>query len=536
MTRKFIKKIWNKLSREIQRGICRDLHKTWNEDPYQLFKNGVSAGVAYLAMKRLDGKIRYKYIRSGDLSDVRLLTYDRDGWGARRERGEILGLFKEVKGLSERQKEDLEWALKSTLLMNYDTKIYFIESAATTDTSILRGFISLVESEMLAVDERFRDAFDPHYSGEEDILEKIAKSVEEWREIEKRYVGHNMHQAHSDKENDLLPYKIVENLRQYVIGQDEALKSIATALYYQKKIHRALAKEKPVPFETLRPMLISGQTGSGKTYLIRKACELMDIPYVFVDASAMVSTGIRGMSIDEVVKSILRKCDMKVKKAEGAVVVFDEIDKLVGGELYYGETVMSQLLRFVEGGEYAIEKGNSEEFSEFSGIKSLCTDHMFFVFAGSFQNLYEDERKNRSGFIREEKSSINYEDMYRQMVEKSGLKKELLGRIGEIVVLNPLNKETLVKILTESKESPIERYRKMLRYNGIEYSMEQESIETIAHLAEEMGYGARALEKLVYDHFKEYLFMPQSKEEEKEKKDPDVVYEKLLERLSSGLG
>ena len=530
MTRKFIKKIWNKLSHEFQRGICRDLHKTWDEDPYQLFKNGVSAGVAYLAMKRLDGKIRYRYIRSGNLSDVRLLTYDRDGWGARRERGESLGLFREVEGLDDQQKEDLEWALKSTLLMNYDTKIYFIESASTMDPSMLRGVISLVESEMLAVDERFRDAFDPHYSGEEDVREKIAKHVEEWQEIEKRYVRHKVHQPHSDRENDLLPYKIVENLQQYVIGQDEALKSIATALYYQKKIHRALAKEKPTPFDTLRPMLISGQTGSGKTYLIRKACEFMEIPYVIVDASAMVSTGIRGMSIDEVVKTILRKCDMNVKKAEGAVVVFDEIDKLVGGDLYYGETVMSQLLRFIEGGEYTIEKGNNEEFSEFAGIKTLRTDHMLFFFAGSFQSIYDDERKNRSGFIREEKST-KYEDHYRKIVEKSGLKKELLGRLGEIIVLNALDKEMLIRILTESKDSPVARYREMLRYNGIEHTLDEETLEAIALRAQEMGYGARGLEKLIYDHFKEFLYMQNLEAIKAASIQPKEAFERLIERV-----
>ena len=530
MRDKFIDKIWDWLPGKLQQAICRDLNIVYKEDAYELFKEEVPVAVAYLAMKRYGGKIRYKYLRLGSLRETARLTYDRDGWGARRERSEPLGLFNAVKGLSEREKEDLEWALKSTLLMNCDAKIYFIESAVTMDPSMLRGVISLVESEMFAVDERFRDAFDPHYSGEEDIRAKIAKNVEEWREIEKRYVGHKVHQPHSDRENDLLPYKIVENLRQYVIGQDEALKSIATALYYQKKIYRALAKEKPVPFETLRPMLISGQTGSGKTYLIRKACEFMEIPYVIVDASAMVSTGIRGMSIDEVVKTILRKCDMNVKKAEGAVVVFDEIDKLVGGELYYGETLMSQLLRFVEGGEYAIEKGNSEEFSEFSGIKSLRTDHMLFVFAGSFQKFYDNERKNRSGFIREEKSSTSYENMYRQMVEKSGLKKELLGRIGEIVVLNPLNKETLVKILTESKDSPVERYRHMLRYVGTEYTPDDKTIETIAAQAYKMGYGARGLEKLVYAHFKERLLM--SSESRSEKREPKETFTFLMERIS----
>ena len=534
MIRKFIDKIWNKLPQEIQREICLILHMKWQEDPYQLFGNGVSVGVAYLAMKRLDGKIRYRYIRAGDLTDVRLLTYDRDEWGARRERDKPLGLFKEVEGLCAREKEELEWALKSTLLMNYDTKIYFIESASTMEPSMLRGIISLVESEMAAIDERFRDAFDPHYSGEEDIREKIAKHAEEWKEIEKRYVRHKMHQPHSDRDNDILPYKIVENLQEYVIGQDMALKSVATALYYQKKIYRARAKGKPAPFETLRPILITGQTGSGKTYLIRKSCEFMDLPYVIVDASSMVSTGIRGMSIDELVKTILRKCDKDVKKAEGAVVVFDEVDKLVGGDLYYGETVMSQLLRFVEGGEYTIEKGNSEEASEFSGIKSLRTDHMLFFFAGSFQKLYENERKHRSGFIREENAMDNKE-RYRRLVETSGLKKELLGRLGEIVILNSLDKEMLVRILTESKDSPIARYRGMLRYNGIEYTLDNDTLETIALRAQELGYGARGLEKLVYDHFKELLYMQNLEVTEAVSIEPKEAFGQLIERVGKAV-
>ena len=142
-------------------------------------------------------------------------------------------------------------------------------------------------------------------------------------------------------------------------------------IYLDEQIYRARAKGKSVPFETLRPILVGGQTGNGKTYLIRKACEFMEIPYVIVDASSMVSTGIRGMSIDELVKTILRKCDKDVKKAEGAVVVFDEVDKLVGGDLYYGETVMSQLLRFVEGGEYTIEAIAAQAYKMGYGARAL---------------------------------------------------------------------------------------------------------------------------------------------------------------------
>lgn len=506
MKKRFIKKIWKKLSLKSQKSICQELQIPWQDQPEELFKEGVCVGIAFLAMKELDGKIRYKYLRAAPFVNIVHLNHDRHGWGARREKNGTIGLFQEIEELKEDEKDRLEWSLKSTLTMNLDAKIYFIESAATMEPSVLRGFIAMVESEMSNIDRRFRDTFDTCYRDEgEAIRQKIKERVKEWKEIEKRYIQDKKSQPYSDKDSDLLPYKILEELRQYVIGQDEALTSVVTALYYQKKIVRALLKNQEPPFEPFKPILLSGQTGSGKTYLIRKACELMDIPYVIVDASSMVSTGIRGMSIDELVKTLIRKCGKNMDKARGAVVVFDEIDKLTGGDLHYGEAVMSQLLRFVEGGEYSIEKSNGEEISEFAGINSLRTDYMLFIFAGSFQKFYESG-ENISGFIKNRQAQ-HYGEYYHQLIEESGMKRELLGRIGEIVILNPMDKESLIKILTESKDSPLLRYRKMLSYNNVEYHIDQKSLEAIAQEAQKSGYGARGLEKLLYDHFKKILFL-----------------------------
>ncbi len=490
-----VRRIVKSLNEEEKKSICKKLDIACERLEMLLNAKKIPLGILYLVMK-MRGKVDYKKLL--DLSIWGLtkgLTLDEDGWGARRTHKKLLGMFGHLG--NEQLQLELEKALKNTLSLSWEEKCYFIDAAKQMSLSQLLRFITAVEDEMKSLErELFFGKVTPLLANEQ-LQEKIARNKQEWEKVE-AYCKSKELVVEQDSEQVLYPAALQKRLQEYVKGQEEALYTIATTLYYQKKISNAFVQEKRPPFEPLKPLLLSGETGSGKSYIVQKACEIMDIPFVYIDASMMVSTGIRGLSVDEIAKTLLRKYEYDPKKVQGAVVVLDEVDKLM--QTTYGESVMSQILRILEGGEIFIEKGLHEESQEFKGINSLSTKHMFFVLAGSFQ-FHKDEKK--SGFL---SGNDNYEQEYLQTIQKSGLPKELLGRIGDIVVLNPLGEKELLDILLHGKDSPIKRYQKMLQASGITYKVSTEEAKKMAKEAARLPYGARSLEKIVWSHFKDKLF------------------------------
>ena len=513
-----IRQIVKSLNKEEKKSICEKLGIACERLELLINAKKIPLGILYLIMK-MRGKIDYKKLL--DLSIwglTRDLTLDEDGWGARRAHKRVLGMFAHLG--NEQLQLELEKSLKSTLSLSWEEKCYFIDAAKQMSLSQLLSFITAVEDEMKSIE---RELFFGQVSSlvtNEKLQEKITRNKKEWEKVEAYFKSKEL-VVERDSEQVLYPVALQKRLQEYVKGQEEALYSIATSLYYQKKISNAFMQEKHPPFEPLKPLLLSGETGSGKSYIVQKACEIMDIPFVYIDASTMVSTGIRGLSVDEIAKTLLRKYEYDPKKVQGAVVVLDEIDKLM--QTTYGESVMSQILRILEGGEIFIEKGLHEESKEFKGINYLSTKHMFFVLAGSFQ-FHKDEKK--SGFL---SGGENYEQEYLQAIEKSGLPKELLGRIGDIVVLNPLGEKELLDILLHSKDSPIKRYQKMLKSSGMPYKVSKEEAQKMAKEAARLPYGARSLEKIVLAHFKDKLFRVHHQDVGRSS------YDILLERIKSSL-
>ncbi len=485
------------VSEEEKKELCKKLNISCESLERFLSKKieKLPLGLHYLLMKKR-GEVDYKKLLDRSIWGLtRNLTYDEDRWGARRKHSRLLGLFSHLEN-RELQRE-LEKALKSTLLMNGEEKCYFVEASKQMSFWQLIGFLDRVKNEMNCLDREFLYRKATPLMDAKELEKRVEKNKKEWKKVEAYAKKRNL-LSEKDKDSILYPVTLQEKLQMYVKGQDEALYTISTMLYYQKKIYNALMKDKKPPFERLKPLLISGETGSGKSYMIQKACEIMELPYLHIDASAMVSTGIRGMSVDEIAKALLRKCNYDSKKAQGAVVILDEMDKLL--QTTYGDSVLSQILRIIEGGEIFLEKGLQNESEEFQDINFLPTKYMLFVLAGSFQ-LQKDEK--RSGFLQQES---NYEQKYIETIEKSGLPKELLGRVGEIVVLNPLGEKELLDILLHSKDSPIKRYQKILQSAGISWNMPKEDIEKIAKEAAKLSFGARSLEKLVWRYVKDKLF------------------------------
>lgn len=505
----------NALTQAEKEKLCKKLDISCESLEKLLSKKGkIPIGINFLLMKK-EGRVNYKKLLDTSIWGLtRNLTLDEDGWGARRKHTRLLGLFPHIE--NKHLQLELEKALKSTLLMNWEEKCYFIEASKQMGVGQLMGFLDRVKNEMSSLERELLYGRVSPLVDTKELKNKIEKNKREWSKV-MAYAKKKNLKSFTDNDNIIYPAALKEQLQAYVKGQDEAITTVSTIFYYHKKIYNALIKNKKPPFERLKPLLISGETGSGKTYIIQKACEIMEIPYLHIDASAMVSTGIRGVSVDEIGKSLLRKCNYDTKKAKGAVIVLDEMDKLL--QTTYGGSVMSQILRIIEGGEIFIEKGSQNESEEFRNIHSLSTENMLFVLVGSFQ-FQKDEK--RSGFL---KGNDDYKKEYIETIEKSGLPKELLGRVGEIIVLNPLGEKDLLDILLHSKDSPIKRYQKMLREVGVTWKMPKEEIEKIAKEAAKLSFGARSLEKLVWRAFKDKLFHIHSQDFD------ENPYENLLERI-----
>ena len=426
------------------------------------------------------------------------LSFEEDGWSALLEHN-YLGLMKHT-AVKQSERERLERLLKSSLDFTMEEKMLFIASAKEMNKAQIQVLLQILHDEMVAIHKQFIRS----RTQDIEVLRKhIEKNKRAWEAVESHFLtiaeGKEMLQGAIDASGDPLPLELLRRVSKKVKGQDEALQPLAIAFYDQIKVMKYLQQAKTPPFR-VDPLLVVGETGHGKSFSIKTFCQESGLPYVHIDASSMVRTGIRGMNVDDLLKNIIRKCEYDLKKAQGSVVILDEFDKLMLKGDYYNDTILNQLLRLIEGGEFNIEKGSNEESNEFRNISIIDTTHMFFVLSGSFQ-LVKDEMPIQTGFI---KLADDDDTRYEEVISQSGMPKELQGRIKEVVVLKPLSEDDMYEILC-SDVSPIKTYEAMLKERGISKSLDEDVLRRIAKEAIKHPFGARMLNKLVYEEYKPYL-------------------------------
>lgn len=428
-----------------------------------------------------------------------IISYDKDNWGLFRTNKPFYGIFKNT-NMSKKQQKYFEKLFISSVSLNRQEKNTILRSLATLSRFQLSGLLNVFAEE--------KNKFHLMYIKNKEDVTKLRKDAEmEWSIVEKElwfYMGINKDNVGKmlDKDRHFTPYAIDKRLKASIKGQDIAVRKIATALYYQTKIHYSNTKDEKLPYKPFDPILLSGSTGSGKTFLLQTGCEFLDLPFVLVDASSLVSAGIRGYCINDIMKDILREANNDLKKAETAVVVLDEVDKLMSSH-HDGQSILHQLLRVVEGSKVSLDKNLSREESEFRNIDAINTENMLFIFAGSFQSFL-DEKSIKSGFIQSQNTSNTSLGM--SDIEKTKLPKELLGRIGDIVILNKLHRDDYRKILLDSKKSPLHRYEEMLAMHNVSYDLDDNEIENILDKVENSSYGARSLNQVVKQIFEDRLF------------------------------
>ena len=288
------------------------------------------------------------------------------------------------------------------------------------------------------------------------------------------------------------PQNIKAYLDQYVIGQEDAQRTFAVAVYnhYKRLLQTVDANEVEIEKSNI---IIVGPTGTGKTLLARSIAKMLSVPFAMVDATVLTQAGYVGEDVESLLSRLLQACDYDVKKAETGVVFIDEIDKIARkGDNpsitrdVSGEGVQQALLKLLEGSVVNVPPAGGRKHPEQQFIQ-VDTSKILFICGGAFDGIDRQIalRMNKKvvGFLateqRQQAKEQKLEDMYRyvtpQDLKTYGLIPEIVGRLPVVTYLNPLGKQALRQILTEPKNALVKQYSKLLEMDGVKLQFEEKA-------------------------------------------------------------
>jgi len=323
------------------------------------------------------------------------------------------------------------------------------------------------------------------------------------------------------------PIEIKRFLDEYVIGQDDAKKILAVAVYNHYKRLQQKVTDNEVEIEKSNIIMV-GETGTGKTLLAKTIAKLLNVPFAIVDATVFTEAGYVGEDVESILTRLLQVCNYDISAAERGIVYIDEIDKVARkGDNpsitrdVSGEGVQQGLLKLLEGTDVLVPPQGGRKHPEQKLVK-INTQNILFICGGAFDGvdkiIARRVNTNAIGFnVNKEQQDAAKKNLLQFVnapdLKSFGLIPELLGRLPVVTHLNPLDKTTLRSILTEPRNSLIRQYKKLFDIEGIALTIDEEVLDFMVEKAIEYKLGARGLRSICESILTDAMFeMPSTKE------------------------